>query len=227
MYVRAVAVLAFASSLAAAPTVEDSLENVLARMDRGAASFKAFSANLRSVAHMAVINDDAVDTGRILLKRTKHGMDTLLEFTAPDRKTIALHENRAEIYVPNMQTIDEYDISRYKALLEQFLLIGFGTSGKELAVSYNMKVLGADTVAGGEATRLELVPKSAEVLKNLKKLELWIPGSQVYPVQQKFYMPGGDYKLVTYTDVKMNPSLSDSDLKLKVPKNVKRVFPQR
>ncbi len=227
MHMRAVVVLAFTSTLFAAPTGADSLENVLARMDRGAAVFKAFSADVRSVAHTAVINDDAIDTGRILLKRTKHGMDMLLEFTAPDRKSVALQEHKAEIYYPKMQTVEEYDITRYRALLDQFLLIGFGTSGKELALSYIMKVVGTETVAGCETTRLELVPKSAEVLKNLKKLELWIPESEVYPVQQEFYMPGGDYKLVTYTNVKMNPPLSDSDLRLKVPKDVKRVFPQK
>ena len=227
MHMRPLVLLAFASTFAGAPTGADSLENVLARMDRGGAAFKALSADVRSVAHTAVINDDMAETGHILLKRTKHGMDMLLEIMAPDSKSVALQEHKAEIYYPKMQTIDEYDISRYRALLDQFLLIGFGTSGKELALSYNMKVLGADTVAGRETTRLELIPKSAEVLKNLKKLELWIPESEVYPVQQQFYMPGGDYKLVTYTNVRMNPPLSDSDLKLKVPKNVKRVYPQK
>ena len=118
-------------------------------------------------------------------------------------------------------------MGRYRAMLDQFMLIGFGTSGKELASAYNMKVLGNETVAGRTTTRLELVPKSAEVLKNLKKLELWIPEADAYPVQQKIYLGAGDYKLVTYTNVKLNPPLSDSDLKLRVPKGTKREFPQK
>jgi len=64
-------------------------------------------------------------------------------------------------------------------------------------------------------------------LQQLKKVEIWISDTDVYPVQQKFYLSAGDYKLVTYTDVKMNIPLSDGDLKLKVPKDVKRVFPQK
>ena len=71
------------------------------------------------------------------------------------------------------------------------------------------------------------MPKSAEVRKNLKKLELWIPESDGYPVQQKIYLAAGDYRLFTYTNVKMNPPLSDSDLRLRVPKDTKRVSPQR
>jgi outer membrane lipoprotein-sorting protein len=56
---------------------------------------------------------------------------------------------------------------------------------------------------------------------------LWIPESEGYPIQQKFYLAGGDYKLVTYTNVKVNPPLTDGDLRLKVPKNAKRVSPQK
>jgi outer membrane lipoprotein-sorting protein len=196
-------------------------------MDRTAASFKTFSADLRSVAHTAVIDEDDISTGTILVKRANRGMDMLMELTTPDRKSIAIHAQKAEIYYPKMKTIEEYDISRYRALADQFLLIGFGTSGKELAQAYNMKVLGTDQVAGVEATRLELVPRSPEVLKNVRKLELWIPESADYPVQQKFYLAAGDYRLATYTNVRKNPPLTDSDLKIRAPRDAKRVFPQK
>lgn len=227
MRLRAALVLAFTAGLAAHPTSPDSLESVLQRMDRSAASFKTFSADLRSVAHTAVIDEDDVSTGTILLRHANRGIDMLMELTAPDRKAIALHGQKAEIYYPKIKTIEEYDISRYRALADEFLLIGFGTSGKELASAYDMKVLGTDEFSGRQATRLELVPKSPEVLKNLKKLELWIPESGDYPVQQKFYLAAGDYKLATYTNVRVNPPLSDSDLKIRAPRDAKRVFPQK
>jgi outer membrane lipoprotein-sorting protein len=227
MHLRAAFVLAFTAGLVAHPTTPDSLESVLERMDRTAASFKTFSADLRSVAHTAVIDEDDISTGTILLKRANRGMDMLMELTTPDRKSIALHGQRGEIYLPKMKTIEEYDISRYRALADQFLLIGFGTSGKELAQAYDMKVLGTDQVAGVQATWLELVPKSPEVLKNLKKLELWIPESGDYPLQQKLYLAAGDYRLATYTNVRKNPPLTDSDLKIRAPRDAKRVFPQK
>jgi outer membrane lipoprotein-sorting protein len=227
MHLRAALVLAFTAGLAAYPASSDSLESVLERMDRTAVSFKTFSADLRSVAHTAVIDEDDISTGTILVKRANRGMDMLMELTTPDRKSIAIHGQRAEIYYPKMKTVEEYDISRYRALADQFLLIGFGTSGKELAQAYNMKALGADPVAGVQATKLELVPKSPEVLKNVKKLELWIPESADYPVQQKFYLAAGDYKLATYTNVRKNPPLTDSDLKIRAPRDAKRVSPQK
>lgn len=204
-----------------------SLDDVLARMDRAAPAFKGFSANLTSVTHTAVIDEDETEKGRILLKRDKRDMEMLVEFGEPNAKSVAVHDRKAEIYYPKLQTIEEYDIGQYQALLDQFMLIGFGTSGKELAASYEMKVLGNDSIAGTSTTHLELMPKSAEVRKNLKKLELWIPEADGYPVQQKIFLAAGDYKVFTYTNVKMNPPLSEQDLRLKVPKDTKHRFPQR
>jgi outer membrane lipoprotein-sorting protein len=219
-------VLAFTTGLNL-PAATDSLENVLERMDRAASSFKALLADVKSVQHTAVINEDNTDIGRILLKRSKHDMRMLVELKQPDPKSIAVQGHKVEIFYPKRNAVEEYDIGQRRELLDQFMLVGFGTSGKELSAAYNISVLGGDIVAGQATNHLELVPKSPEVLKNLKKLELWIPESEGYPIQQKFYLAGGDYKLVTYTNVKVNPPLTDGDLKLKVPKNAKRVSPQK
>jgi outer membrane lipoprotein-sorting protein len=227
MRLRAAIVPVFLSPLLALAAGTESLDNVLTRMNRASASFRAVSADVSWTQHTAVINDDTVDTGTMLLKRTKHDIRMLINLTAPNARTIALHEQKLEIYYPEMHQVEEWDVGQHSELLHQFLLIGFGTSGKELAVSYSMKVLGSDTVAGQAALRLELVPKSTKVLSNLKKLELWIPESEAYPIQQKLFLAAGDYKLVTYTNVKVNPPLKDSNLELKVPKDTKRVFPQR
>ena len=49
--------------------------------------------------------------------------------------------------------------------------------------------------------RIELTPKSPDVLAHLKKVELWIDAKGV-AIQQKFYEPGGDYSVATYTNIK-------------------------
>jgi outer membrane lipoprotein-sorting protein len=227
MRLRAVILLVLTSALGAAATTPESLENVLGRMDRAAASFKDMSADVRWLQHTAAINQDAVDIGTILLKRSKRDIRMRVEFTAPDRKSVALQGHKLEIYYPNRSEVEEYDTGKYREMLEQFLLIGFGTSGKELAAAYTMKVLGNETVEGQPSVHLELIPKSAEMLKNLQKLEMWIADTNLYPAQQKFYLLGGDYRLVTYTNLKVNTGLRDADLALKLPKDVKRVTPQK
>jgi outer membrane lipoprotein-sorting protein len=150
----------------------------------------------------------------------------LIDLTEPDPKTVAFQGRKLEIYYPKIETVQEYDVGKNKNLLDQFLLLGFGSTSKELESAYDIRVAGPETVAGQKTTRLELIPKSSDVQQHLKKVELWIAESG-YPAQQKFYLPAGDYSLVTYINLKPNVDMPDSALKLKLPKNVKREYPQR
>ncbi len=206
---------------------DETLESVLARMDKAAPSFKSLAAQLRKVTHTAVINEDSIDTGSILLRRARNDMRMLVEFTEPDPKSVAVHGERIEIYYPKMQTVEEYDMGKNRALVDQFLLVGFGTSGKDLSAAYQIKLLGEEDIGGVKTDHLELIPKSQEVLKQFRKLELWIEDTAGYPVQQKITQRGGDYHLFTYTAVKLNTPHADAELKLKAPKNAKHVTPQK
>ena len=70
--------------------------------------------------------------------------------------------------------------------MDKFFLIGFGTSRAELQDSYKLRMVGNDTVGGQKTQRLELIPKSKEVLQHLTRLEMWV-AENGYPMQQKFY----------------------------------------
>lgn len=211
-----------------APLSAATLEQTLKAMDQGAANFRSMSSDVKRVAHTAVINENNVDSGQMLLKRGKgRDLRMLVDLKEPDPKTLAFQGRKLEIYYPKIQTVQEYDVGKNKDLLEQFLLLGFGSSGKELAAGYTMKALGSENISGEKTTRIEMIPKAQQVLEHLKKVELWISDAGGYPAQQKFYLQGGDYTLVTYSNIRINPSLADSALKLRLPKGVKREYPQK
>jgi outer membrane lipoprotein-sorting protein len=93
-------------------------------------------------------------------------------------------------------------------------------AGSDLASKYEITNLGSEPIEGQNSTHLDLVPKSPEVLKQLKRVEVWISSASGYPIQQKLHQGGGDYRLVTYSGVKINPKVSWSALEL--PKSAKR-----
>lgn len=211
------------------PKPPGQLDAVLERLDQAGAAFHGMSAHLRRLQHTAVINEDNTDSGTVLLKRThRRDLRMLIDLTEPDPKTVAFQGHTLEIYYPKAATVQEIDVGNGKdrALLEQFFLLGFGTSRAELQAAYNLRLVSPDTGDPPKTERLELIPKSKEVLQHLNKLEMWV-AENGYPVQQKFYLKGGDYQLATYSDMKINPDLPDSALKLKLPKNVKREYPQK
>ncbi len=195
------------------------LDELLARMDQNAMSFKSMSAKLRYMSYVAVIKEGTVSTGTLTMKRSRREAMVLVDFTEPDPKTVAVAGTKVAIYLPKLQTVEEYDLGKS---VEKYLALGFGASGKELKADYTLQELGADTVNGQKAMRLELIPKSKEVLKQLPRIELWISAATGYPIQQKLHQTGGDYMLATYSDVVINPRLPDSAYKLNLPKGVKK-----
>ena len=211
-----------------APRASGPLEAVFARIDGVASGFKGLSADVHKVSHTEVINEDNVDDGVMVVKRPKpHEILMLVDLQKPDRKTVAVSGRKVEIYYPNMKTVQEYDAGRNRNLLEEFLLLGFGSTSADLQSGYTVRAIGQETVSGEKTTRLELIPKSKDAQAHLRKVELWIADATGLTMQQKFHQAGGDYTLATYSNIKLNPNLPDSALKLNLPKGVKRETPQK
>jgi len=215
-------------SSAAAHSADPALQTVFARLDQTAATFKSFSANVQRLTHTDVINSDDIDRGTIKLKRTnsKSDLKMLIEITEPDPKAVAVQGKKGELYYPKQRTVQEYDLGKYRDLLDQFYLMGFGTTSKEIQAEYNVRLLGSDTKDGQKVTGLELIPKSKDIAKNIRKFELWLSDKTGLPVEQKIF-PAGQYVVITYTNAKANPDLPDSALKLQLPKGTTREFPQK
>jgi outer membrane lipoprotein-sorting protein len=213
-------------SVACAPGA-DNLSAVFANIDQASAKFKSLTADIRRVTHTDVINEETVDSGTIRLKRTRpREMRMVIDLVEPDPKAVLVQGKKAEVFYPRIKTVQEWDLGKNRDLLDQFFLAGFGTSSHELQEAYTIRLAGVETIAGQKTTHLELIPKSKEVLQHLKRFELWVSDANGLPVQQKF-VPAGQSVLVTYTNLKVNPDLPDSALKLQLPKGVKREFPQK
>ncbi len=197
-------------------------------MDQAAPKFTGMEADLTRITYTKVIDDKAVESGTIRLRKNgPKDLQVLVDFTKPDPKTAAFRGRKAEIYYPKLKTVQEYDLGKQSDLVDQFMLVGFGSTGKELRSAYSIKYAGEESIAGQKAHHIELTPTSAGMADKIRQVDLWIADSGGYPVQQRFTQTSGDYYLFTYSNVKINPALGDDALKLKLPKGVKREFPQK
>jgi outer membrane lipoprotein-sorting protein len=202
----------------------DTLPEILTRLDSSAAAFKCMSAQMKRLDHTEVINDTSEERGSIALRRTSKGVEGLVDNTFPDKRTMSFSGKQFRFYLPKINTIQIYDVGKRRDQVDQFLVLGFGTSGKELQKAYSLKMLGPDTLNGIKTNRIELTPKTKDALELFQRLELWIPEGGSHAIQQKVHLKGGDYKLMSYTDVKINPPLTDASFDLKAPKNAKKEY---
>jgi outer membrane lipoprotein-sorting protein len=229
-----IAMLAFAlTSLRA-----EALSDILARMDQAAVKFQSFSATTKTIDYTAVLDDKddkkepsdlaiTKQTGVMRLKKTKGGMQGVVIFDEPNPRTIHFAGKTLQVYYPKANNVEIYDAGKHTNVIDEIILLGFGTSGAELRKNYQVTLAGTETLNGVQASRLELIPKSDEVRQYASKIELWIPEGDSNPIQEKVTQPNKDYHLVQFSDRKINPPIPDSDFSLKLPPGVKKVYPQK
>ena len=203
-------------------------DKIFPLMDSAAASFRTMTGKITKASYTKVINDNSIENGSIAVKRTgQKSLRVLIQIVTPDPKAYTFQDRKAEAYFPNANRVEEYDLGKQRDLLDQFLLLGFGTSVAELRSSYAVSVTGEETVAGQKTARLELLPKNPKAKEYLTKAELWVSMADGHIVQQKFWEAAGDYRLITYSAAKWDAELPDAAMKLNLPKGVKRSAPQK
>lgn len=220
--------LFLAGALARPGIAKDNLQEILSRMDKAAIEFQAMTAQVTYVTHTDVLNEDSPpETGTATMKKVQPGeVQGKIDFTSPDLRTVTIEKRRVQEYLPKINTLQIFDLDKHGPQLDKFLMIGFGTSGTEIAAAYDVMTLASEPVNGQAVTRLQLIPKNGEAKQYVKELELWIPEQgDPYPVREKIFEPSGDYQLVTYSNVKINPPLKADALQLKLPAGVKIEHP--
>ncbi len=204
----------------------ESLSAVETRIDQAAAQFRALEAKIQRVSYTAVLKDKTEESGKIYIKKVKAGDTRIrIDVLEPSPRSTTIGKKKYENFLPKIATVQEVDLGKYAKLVDQFMLLGFGSTSKELAAEYMMKVTGEEMINGVPATRVELTPRSPAVQEHLKRVEMWFPLKEGCPIQQKFHKPSGDYEMSTYSAVQLNPNLTEADVALKLPKNVKREYP--
>ena len=174
-----------------------------------------------------MLNETEESHGTVRLKKGKGGAQGIFDFTDPNPRTIHLSGKTLEVFTPKSKTVEIYDAGKHISTADEILLLGFGVSGSELRKNYDVKLAGSETLNGERTSRLELIPKSEEVRKLATKIELWIPEGKSNPVQEKLTQPSKNYKLVVFSNVKLNVPLPESDYSLKLPPGVKKLYPQK
>lgn len=200
----------------------DPAQPTLDRMDQAATKFKGLSADVTKISHYAVVNDDDKFSGTMAVRCGPKPRDlrAIVDIRKPDPKKVLLTSHHVEMYYPKTNTRQVVDLDKKGSkMVDQFLLLGFGSTSAEILKAYKVDFGGPETVAGQKTVRLVLIPRSPEVLAKLTRVELWISDTLGIAVQQKFWEPGGDYELATYTNVKLHTV--PQELKWVLPKDAK------
>jgi outer membrane lipoprotein-sorting protein len=200
------------------------LDGIIRQLDKQAKDFHSLKADIERTKVTVVVNDKSTESGEIFVRKDDK---MRIDFTQPDPREILRLGNELYLYNPKIKRVEEYDLARHKTLVDQFLLLGLGSSGTELSRGFLVTFQGEEQLDKRNTLKLELTPKMEEVRNQVSKIDLWIDEANWLPAQQQFFEAGsGDYLLIRYTSVIRNPGLSDTEFKQRWPKGVTRVKPE-
>jgi len=200
-------------------------ESVLQRMDKSAADFRSLTADIEHIKYTDVVKDTSSETGQIFVRRDQK---MRIDFTKPDPRVILRTGDTLFVYTPKINRVEEYNLGKNRSLVDQYVLLGFGTKSQSMQRSYDIALTGEEEVEQHKTFLLTLTPKSEDVRKQITKIQMWIDSSSWLPVQQKFFEAGsGDYFLSKYSHIMKNLKINDSKFKPDWPKNATRVKPRQ
>lgn len=188
----------------------DGLDNVLARLDAAAARFKSAAADFEfDSVTTDPIPDKDVQTGKVYYERKgdKFQMGVHVEQAngRPVPKVIVCcaggNIRMYEKLIDQVTTLTKF--SQYQS----WFMLGFGASGKELAEKWDITYDGPETIDGVKTDKLELVPKDPNVRKNVPKVTVWMDTDRGVSLKQLFDEGPGQYRVSTYSNIKVNQSL--------------------
>ncbi|HXL22430.1 MAG TPA: outer membrane lipoprotein carrier protein LolA [Candidatus Dormibacteraeota bacterium] len=216
--------LSAAAAYAASPAAQPTLESVLGLMDKSAQDFRSLSADVEHVKYTDVVKDISVETGHFNVRRDEK---MRIEFLKPDERTILRTGDQLYVYTPKINRVEEYDLGKNRQLVDQYVLLGFGTKVENIRKSYDIALKGEEELDQKKTVVLELTPKSDAMRRQISKIQMWIDEASWLPLQQKFFETGsGDYFLFHYTNLMKNLKLGDVKFKPDWPKSVQKIKPR-
>ncbi len=198
------------------------LTQILDQMNEVSKRLKTVFAILEYTKFTVLVNDKSTESGLLFFRKGKTP-EICLDIQKPDAKTLLLKNNKGEYFLPKINQIQEYDLKQKSDLVQQVLLLGFGTDPGDLKKAYDVKYLREEDFGEDTNVMLELTPRKASMASQFTKVEMWISEESWLPTQQKFYQPGGDYLIARYTGVKVNRPLANSIFELKGCGDAQRV----
>ena len=202
------------------------METVLSGMDEAAAHFSSVTADLEYTKVTVLVNDRSTEKGKVYFEKSKKKLRVMLAFTEPSEKYVLFSNGKVSIYRPKIAEVEQYSLADSEGLLEQFLLLGFGTSGSDLQKSYQVSLKGEETLDGEPAVHLDLVPKNPKVAARLQHIELWLSPKSWQPLQQKFFEPSKDFLIARYRNLLHNTKIAGKTFQLPIRGKIRTVRPQ-
>lgn len=203
------------------------LDKVLQQMNAAAAKFQNAQADLEWLTYQSVVQEKDIQTGTIAFERK--GGQTLMAAHIrqvngkPAPKDVVFRDNALQYYQPQIKQLTIFSAGANRDQFESLLTLGFGGSGTDLQNNWNISYLGTEQISGVQVAKLQLFPKQENVKRNIKSVIIWVDPARAISLKQQFFDPSGDYRTMTYTNIRYNQKIDSNLFKIKTASGTQTV----
>ena len=194
------------------------LDQVFAKMDAVAKTFRSTQADIRRTHVTILVNDKDVSTGKFYCTRKGREPRVRLELTKPAVQQLLIDKGKLQIYTPNLKQVQEASLSGQQDKVEMFMALGFGQSSADLQRNFSVSLAGEELSDGKKTTVLELKPKNSPMFKSVR---MWMDQQKWVAVKINTTEASGDHMTLKFSNIKINSNIADSVFSLKLPKDVR------
>src|SRR5215470_12694328 len=194
------------------------LEQVFAKMDEVAKTFRSTQSDIERTHVTILVNDKDVSSGKFYYVRQGKEPRVRLDLTKPAIQQLLIDKGKLQIYTPNLKQVQEASLGQHQDKVEMFMAIGFGQSSQDLKKNFTVSLGPEEVVDGKKTTVLELQPKNSAMFKSVR---MWMDQQKWVSVQIKTTEASGDYMTLKFSNVKINTGIPESVFGLKMPKDVR------
>ena len=124
----------------------------------------------------------------------------------PSPKDVLYRNGELDLYQPNIKQETVLSAGANRQQYEEFLTLGFGGSGKELAAHWNIAYQGTEKIDGVDTAKLDLTTKhpGASGTDMFTHIVIWVDPARAVSLKQQFFQSSGDTRTATYANVRLN-----------------------
>lgn len=226
-FFRRLSLFALALTLTGVPlraqTNSAGLSGILGQLNMASHSFRNARADLKADFYERVVKDTTTQTGPIYFER--HGTAIEMGSVLADQnskanpKVIEYKDGTLRMFDPGVDQITQVKAGPNQGQFESFLTLGFGGSGDDLAKAWAIADQGPEILSDGghpvKTEKLDLVSKDPGVKGKVSHVTIWIDPARGVSLKQVFYLPSGDTRTNTYSNIKLNTNIDKGTFKMK------------
>ena len=102
-------------------------------LDKSAQDFHTLTADIEHIKYTAVVKDSSTESGQIFVRRDDK---MRIDFQKPDPRTILRSGDALFVFTPKINRVEEYNLGKNRQMVDQYVLLGFGTKGENIEKGY-------------------------------------------------------------------------------------------